>query len=54
LLRAQGFLLAHRFDDHPLSPATVELGVENLLPGAEVQFSPGDRHPNLVVDQKGF
>jgi len=36
--------LSDNLHQHPLAAAAVELAVENLLPGAEVQFAVGDRH----------
>src|SRR5262245_57608847 len=34
-------------DEHPLGAVAVELAVEDLLPGAEVELPPGDRHDDL-------
>src|SRR5207245_8736591 len=39
--------LADHLDQHALGPAAVELPVEDLLPGAEVQLAPGHRHHHL-------
>ena len=43
---------AQHLDDQPLRTAAVELGVEDLLPGAEVELAVGDRHDRLVVDEQ--
>src|SRR5262245_22336305 len=45
-------LLAEHLYDQPLGPAPVELGVEDLLPGAEVEAAVGDRKNHLVVDEE--
>ncbi len=34
-------LIADDLDEHPLSPASIEFPVEDLLPGAEVKFASG-------------
>ena len=39
----------HHLDDHPLPPLAVELGVEDLLPRAEVELAVGDRQDHLVA-----
>src|SRR5258707_5578760 len=43
-------LLAHHLDDEPLGALAVELGIKNLLPGAEVEVTFGERQDHLVVD----
>jgi hypothetical protein len=40
-------LLPDDLDQHALGASTVELAVEDLLPGAEVEFPLGDRHNDL-------
>ena len=45
-------LLAQHLDHQPLSPAAVELDVEDRLPRAEVQATVGDRDDHLVVDEQ--
>ena len=47
-------LFSHYFNDDPLVALPIELGVEDLLPGAEVEFSVGDQHDHLVVDDQRF
>jgi len=44
-------LLAHDFNDEALVALPVELGVEDSLPGTEVEASGGDRHNHLVMHQ---
>src|SRR5207244_11590476 len=39
---------------HPLLPPPVELGVEDLLPRAEVELPLRDRQDHLVVDQRAL
>src|SRR3954452_14598775 len=46
------WLLPQHLDDQPLRPAAVELGVEDLLPRAEVEAALGDRDDRLVVDEQ--
>src|SRR3954454_1260686 len=46
------WLLPQHLDDQPLRPAAVELGVEDLLPRAEVEAAGGDRQDHLVVDEQ--
>jgi len=41
-------------NDDPLVALPVELGVENLLPRAEVELAIGDRHNDLMVDDQRF
>jgi len=45
--RLQTVTLADELDQHPLSPTPVELAVEDLLPGAEVELAARDRHHHL-------
>src|SRR5204863_3282727 len=45
-------LLPEHLDDQPLRAAAVELGVEDLLPGAEVEPAVGDWHDRLVMDEE--
>ena len=42
-----GDLLADDLDQHALRPAAVELAVEDLLPGPEVELALGDGHDHL-------
>src|SRR5579863_1623170 len=42
-------LLAHHFHNDSLVPLTVELGVENPLPSAEIQSPGGDRNDDLMM-----
>src|SRR5450759_799542 len=44
-------LLADRLEQHALAPAPVELGVEDLLPGAEVEAAVRDRQHDLMRHQ---
>ena len=41
--------LPDHLDQHPLRPSAVELAVEDLLPGAEVELAVGDRHDDLAA-----
>src|SRR5450756_1589942 len=45
-------LFSHHFNDHSFVALAVEFGVENLLPGAEVEFSVGDREDDFVVNDQ--
>src|SRR5258708_16566956 len=47
-------LFSHDFNDDSLVALAVELGVENLLPGAEIEFSVGDRDDDLVMNDQRF
>src|SRR5262245_6281621 len=42
---------AENLHHHPLLPPAVEFGVEHLLPGSEVERTPGDGQDHLVVDE---
>src|SRR5574341_1167682 len=42
---------AYDFNEHPLPAAPVELAVEDLLPGTEVQPSVGDGHHHFASHQ---
>src|SRR3954447_24457596 len=44
--------LADDLDHQPLVAAPVELGVEDLLPGPEVELSLGDRENGLLVHEQ--
>ncbi len=44
----------HGLDDHTLGALPVELGVVDLLPGAEVQPSVSDRHNHFVMHEQAF
>src|SRR5438270_875479 len=46
-IASAGRLLADDLDQDPLGTSAVELAVEDLLPGAEVQLSLGDRDDDL-------
>jgi hypothetical protein len=45
-------LLSHHFDDYPLLTLAVEFGVENALPGAEVEASSCDRDNDFVMNEQ--
>jgi len=47
-------LFSHHFNEHSFVALAVEFGVENLLPGAEVEFPVGDRNNDFVVNQQRF
>ena len=47
-------LFSHHFNDHSFVALAVEFGVENLLPGAEVEFPVGDRDNDFVVNDQRF
>src|SRR3954447_14499514 len=47
-----GVLLAQDLDDHALWAPPVEFGVEDLLPGAEIEATGGHGHDHLVVHQQ--
>ena len=48
------FLFSHYLNDHPFVALAVEFGIENLLPGAEVELPVGDRDDDFVVDDQRF
>ena len=45
-------LLAHYFYDHSLVALSIEFGVEDSLPGSQIEFAGSDRHDYLVVNQQ--
>jgi len=45
-------LFSHYLNDDALVPLPIEFGIENLLPGSEVQFPVRDRHDHLVVNDQ--
>ena len=45
---------AEDFDDDAFGALAVELGVEDALPGAEVEATGGDGQGGFVVEKKGF
>src|SRR5262245_12379812 len=47
--RTPGFLFPDDLDQHPLGAAAVELAVEDLLPGAEVEPAAGDGDDDLAA-----
>src|SRR5664279_4381551 len=47
-------LFSHDFYDDSLVTLAVELGIENLLPGTEVESSVGDRDDDFVVNDQRF
>ena len=47
-------LLSDDLDENPLAPAAVELAVEDLLPGTEVQLAVGDRDHYLASHHLPF
>ncbi len=46
--------LSHRLHDDALAPAAIELRVEDLLPGPEIELPRGDGHDHLVVHEDRF
>src|SRR3954451_16749765 len=52
--RASRRSFAHYFDDHSLLSLSVELGVENPLPGAEIEPPRCDGHDHFMVNQESF
>jgi len=44
--------LPHGLDHQPLPPLAVELGIEDLLPGPEIELARGDGDDDLVVNQQ--
>ncbi len=46
--------LAHYFNDDAFGPLTVEFGVINLLPRAEIQLSVGHGNDDFVMHDAGF
>src|ERR1700690_1330796 len=47
-------LFSHHFNDDSLVALAVEFGVEDLLPGAKVEFTAGDRDYDFVVNDQRF
>src|SRR5437016_6325112 len=47
-------LFSHDFNDDSFIALAVEFGIENLLPGAEIEFSVGDRDDDLVMNDQRF
>ena len=47
-------LFAHHFNDDAFRPLPVELGVINLLPGAEIQLPVGHRNDDLVMHEQAL
>ena len=45
---------AEHLDDDALAALAVELGIEDALPGAEVEMAAGDGQGGLVVEQQGL
>jgi len=46
--------LPHHLDHHSFFPLPIELAVENLLPGSEVEFAFSDGDDDLVVEEDAF
>src|SRR5262249_36047685 len=46
--KLSNILLSDHLDQHPLGPPPVELAVEDLLPGPEVELPLRDRHHDLA------
>src|SRR5262245_41452232 len=44
-------LFPDHFDEHSFAATAVELAVEDLLPGAEVELAAGDRHHDLAAEE---
>src|SRR4030095_8995024 len=42
---------AENLHHHPLLPPAVEFGVEHLLPGPQIERTPGDGQDHLVLDE---
>src|SRR6266446_8766977 len=47
-------LFSHDFNDDSFIALAVEFGIENLLPGAEIEFPVGDRDDDLVMNDQRF
>src|SRR6266446_883929 len=47
-------LFSHDFNDDSFVALPVEFGIENLLPGAEIEFPVGDRDDDLVMNDQRF
>src|SRR5208283_3999273 len=47
-------LFSHYLNEDSFVALAVELGIENLLPGAEVELPVGDRDDDFVVDDQRF
>src|SRR4051812_19999544 len=47
-----GELIPYHLDHQPLRAPTVELAVEDRLPGPEVELAVSDRQDHLVVDKE--
>ena len=47
-------LFPQNLHQHPLVPPPVELAVENLFPGSEIQFAFGDRDNNFAAHDLTF
>src|SRR5689334_11096780 len=45
---------SHDFDDDAFATLAVELGVEHLLPRAEIEPAPGDRQHYLMAHQRAL
>jgi len=56
--RSRGKILAASFSDNfhenPLPPITVEFSIEDLFPGAEVEFAVGDRDDDFAAHYLAF
>ena len=48
------WLFSHHFNNHSFVALAVELGVEDLLPGTEVEPPIGHRDDDFVVDDQGL
>src|SRR5229473_3329813 len=51
---SEAALLAHHFHDYALVPLAIKFGVENSLPGAEIQPAGSDRDDNFMVNEQRF
>jgi hypothetical protein len=47
-------LIPNHLDQYPLVPFAIELKVEDLLPGAEIQLTVGDCHNSLPAHDRSF
>ena len=47
-------LFSNNFHQYPFLSSSVKLPVKNLLPGAEIEFTPGDGHHHLPAHDLAF
>jgi len=46
----EALLDAQHLNDDPLPPLAIELGIEDALPGSQVEFPVGDRRRDFLTD----